>query len=152
MYYASISIITVIHRIEKTQKWVTQITINETEIFVRIKNWDVCQERILFNKIDIHWMLYIHMDQVILEHHTWYWSQFVMELKLILLSVGCHPEQQMMYAGSVLCLIQTLGLTKVGSTIYLAINHLLWNRVSEKVRGKYWHYKYSPMYWIINRL
>lgn len=51
-----------------------------------------------------------------------------MELKLILLSVGCHPEQQMMYAGSVLCLIQTLGLTKVGtcSTIYLAIlNHLL---------------------------
>ncbi|XP_011455796.1 glia maturation factor beta-like [Crassostrea angulata] len=26
--------------------------------------------------------------------------------------VGCHPEQQMMYAGSVLCLIQTLGLTK----------------------------------------
>lgn len=70
-------------------------------------------------------MLYIHMDQVILEHHTWYWSQFVLELKLILLSVGCHPEQQMMYAGSVLCLIQTLGLTKVGSTIYLAINHLL---------------------------
>lgn len=65
------------------------------------------------------------MDQVILEHHTWYWSQFVMELKLILLSVGCHAEQQMMYAGSVLCLIQTLGLTKVGSTIYLAINHLL---------------------------